>query len=239
MDVPAIARVAFTSEDRVRDVIRNFNADGFGSLYPKYKGGRPPKFTLPQRREIKKIAKSKPAEHDLPFSAWSLARRRRRGAGAGPAPEYRAESLAGPVRQGRAVTAAGPRLAGCVVPVPARAGIALPGGDAGADLLARFPSRRAAASWPATLATRQQVLSRLLAPPFALDNPASQQCRRLGLVTMMNWLETQPGASHQDRWLGSGAEARGDWRELVTGWKAGHAGTRAAGLLRPAPGCWC
>jgi Helix-turn-helix domain len=41
MDAGAIARVAFTSEDRVRDVIRNFNADGFGSLYPRYKG-RPP-----------------------------------------------------------------------------------------------------------------------------------------------------------------------------------------------------
>ena len=74
MDVPAIAKVAFTSEDRVRDVIRNFNADGFGSLYPRYKGGRPPKFTLPQRREIKKIAKSRPAEHDLPFSTWNLAK---------------------------------------------------------------------------------------------------------------------------------------------------------------------
>jgi transposase len=74
MDVPAIAKVAFTSEDRVRDVIRNFNADGFSSLYPKYKGGHPPKFTLAQRREIKKLAKSKPAEHDLPFSTWSLAK---------------------------------------------------------------------------------------------------------------------------------------------------------------------
>src|SRR5277367_5937332 len=74
MDAAAIAKVAFTSEDRVRDVIRNFNADGFGSLYPRYKGGRPPKFTLGQRREIKKIAKSRPAEHDLPFSTWSLAR---------------------------------------------------------------------------------------------------------------------------------------------------------------------
>src|SRR5436305_5078491 len=72
MDVPAIAKVAFTSEDRVRDVIRNFNADGFSSLYPRYKGGRPPKFTLPQRREIKKIAKSRPADHGLPFSTWSL-----------------------------------------------------------------------------------------------------------------------------------------------------------------------
>jgi transposase len=74
MDVPAIAKVAFTSEDRVRDVIRNFNADGFSSLYPKYKGGHPPKFTLGQRRGIKKIARSRPAEHDLPFSVWSLSK---------------------------------------------------------------------------------------------------------------------------------------------------------------------
>jgi hypothetical protein len=42
MDVAAIAKVAFTSEDRVRDVLHNFNADGFGSLCPRYKGGRPP-----------------------------------------------------------------------------------------------------------------------------------------------------------------------------------------------------
>src|SRR5512135_2231668 len=74
MDAVAIAKVAFTSQDRVRDVIRNFNADGFSSLYPKYRGGHPPKFTLVQRREIKKIAKSKPVEHDLPFSTWSLSK---------------------------------------------------------------------------------------------------------------------------------------------------------------------
>ena len=55
MGVAAIAKIAFTSEDRVCDVIRNFNADGFDSLYPKYEGGRAPKFTLGQRREIKKI----------------------------------------------------------------------------------------------------------------------------------------------------------------------------------------
>jgi hypothetical protein len=32
------------------------------------RGGRPPKFTLGQRREIKKIAKARPGEYDLPFS---------------------------------------------------------------------------------------------------------------------------------------------------------------------------
>ena len=72
MSVAHIAGLAFTSEDRVRDVLHNFNADGFESLYPRYAGGHPPVFTLAQRREIKKIAKSKPADHGLPFSRWSL-----------------------------------------------------------------------------------------------------------------------------------------------------------------------
>jgi Helix-turn-helix domain len=77
MDAAAIAKVAFTSEGRARDVIRNFNADGFDSLYPRYKGGRVPKFTLGRRREIKKIAKSRRTDHDLPFPMWSLASRAR------------------------------------------------------------------------------------------------------------------------------------------------------------------
>jgi transposase len=74
MDVAQIAKVAFTSEDRVRAVLHNFNDDGFGSLYPRYAGGRPPTFTLPERRQIKKIALSRPVDHDLPFSTWSLAK---------------------------------------------------------------------------------------------------------------------------------------------------------------------
>jgi transposase len=57
MPVAKIAEVSFTSADRVRDVIHN----GFDSLYPKYKGGRPKTFTLPELREIKKSAKSKGA----------------------------------------------------------------------------------------------------------------------------------------------------------------------------------
>jgi transposase len=74
MDVPAIAEVTFTSPDRVRDVLHNFNADGFESLRPKYAGGRPPKFDLKQRARIKQIALSRPQDHDLPFSVWSLSK---------------------------------------------------------------------------------------------------------------------------------------------------------------------
>ena len=105
----------------------------------------------------------------------------------------------------------------------------------GAELLARFPPRPAASSWPATLATRQEVLARLLAPPFPLDNPLGQQGRRLGLVSVISWLEAQPGGSWQDRWLASGAEDAADWRILVAGWKTRRTGTPAPGPAKPAP----
>ena len=72
MPVPKIAEVTFTSPDRVRDVIHNFNADGFDALYPRYRGGRPPTFTPAQRRAIKQLALSHPTDHGLPFSTWSL-----------------------------------------------------------------------------------------------------------------------------------------------------------------------
>src|SRR3954470_23861403 len=74
MDAARIAEVTFASADRVRDVVHNFNTDGFDALYPRYRGGRPPTFTLPERQQIKRIALSRPADHDLPFSTWSLAK---------------------------------------------------------------------------------------------------------------------------------------------------------------------
>ena len=74
MDVTAIAEVTFTSPDRVRDVIHNFNADGFDSLRPKYAGGRPPKFDTEEREQIKQIALARPTDHGLPFSTWSLSK---------------------------------------------------------------------------------------------------------------------------------------------------------------------
>src|SRR5687768_15185501 len=66
--------VLLSAQDRGREVLHNFNDDGFDSLYPRYSGGRPPTFTLPQRQEIKKIALGRPVDHGLPFSTWSLAK---------------------------------------------------------------------------------------------------------------------------------------------------------------------
>jgi transposase len=74
MDAAGIAAVTFTSPDRVRDVLHNFNTDGFNSLTPKYAGGRPPKFDVAQRARIKQFALGRPADHGLPFSTWSLSK---------------------------------------------------------------------------------------------------------------------------------------------------------------------
>jgi transposase len=74
MEVAAIAEVSFTSPDRVRDVLHNFNTDGFASLQPKYAGGRPPKFDPEQRARITQIALGRPSDHGLPFSTWSLSK---------------------------------------------------------------------------------------------------------------------------------------------------------------------
>lgn len=74
MDVTQIAEVTFTSPDRVRDVLHNFNADGFDSLRPKYGGGRPPKFDAEQRADITRIALGRPTDHGLPFATWSLSK---------------------------------------------------------------------------------------------------------------------------------------------------------------------
>src|SRR5450432_1058825 len=42
-----ISDVVFNAPDTVREVIHNFNRDGFDALYPRYRGGRPRAFTLP------------------------------------------------------------------------------------------------------------------------------------------------------------------------------------------------
>ncbi|GGY08274.1 hypothetical protein GCM10010299_09420 [Streptomyces tanashiensis] len=79
MPVAKIAEVTFTSADWARDVIRNFNADGFNSLYPNHRGGRPRTFTLPERREedrLVRAGRARPAVLDLePAQAGRLVAR--------------------------------------------------------------------------------------------------------------------------------------------------------------------
>lgn len=69
-----ISEVVFSDPDTVRELIHNFNRDGFDALYPRYRGGRPRTFTLPERQQIKRIALSVPTDLGQPFATWSLAK---------------------------------------------------------------------------------------------------------------------------------------------------------------------
>ncbi|MGV9866738.1 helix-turn-helix domain-containing protein [Rhodococcus koreensis] len=62
MPVCTIAEASSTSADRVRHVIHNFNTNGFASLYPKCKGGRPKTFALPEHRDQEKCQVNRPRE---------------------------------------------------------------------------------------------------------------------------------------------------------------------------------
>jgi hypothetical protein len=77
-----------------------------------------------------------------------------------------------------------------------------------AALREKFPPRLIPAGWEATGQDRGKVLGRLVAPPFALDNPGSQNACRLGLIKTLDWLEAQPGKTWQDRWTMPSAARR-------------------------------
>jgi integrase len=98
-------------------------------------------------------------------------------------------------------------------------------------LLKTFPPRPAQQAWPATAQSREEVLQRLLAPPFAAGSPSYQPHCRAGLARVLAWLESCPGRSWQERWIASGADAAGNiaWRELCRP-------PRAAAGRQPRPG---
>ena len=81
------------------------------------------------------------------------------------------------------------RRAPAVAPPPVAGSVK----STGAQLVAAFPPRPVAASWPATETRRSAVADRVLAAPFALDNPTSQRNRRLGVLSVLGWLGAQPG----------------------------------------------
>jgi hypothetical protein len=75
-----------------------------------------------------------------------------------------------------------------------------------AQVMRLFPPRPAASGWPATRQSREHILTRLLAPPFTLDNPAGQAQRRRGLTRMLDWLGSCP--ARPGRTAGSSREPR-------------------------------
>jgi hypothetical protein len=72
MDVSQVAQVTLPSPDRVRDVLHNLQPGPVRRAVSALP--RRPTFTLAQRHRITQLALSRPHDHDLPFSTWSLAK---------------------------------------------------------------------------------------------------------------------------------------------------------------------
>jgi transposase len=72
--VPAIARMWLTDESHVRKVIHEFNEQGFDSLRPEYRGGRPRRITPAQRKCVVAVAGARPDSQGVPLTRWSLDR---------------------------------------------------------------------------------------------------------------------------------------------------------------------
>src|SRR3954463_6685121 len=74
MSAPRIAAMARTDESHVRKVIHPFNQQGFASLDPDYRGGRPKKTTSEQRDRIVAVARARPDTQGVALTRWSLAK---------------------------------------------------------------------------------------------------------------------------------------------------------------------
>jgi transposase len=72
MGAPQIAGLVRSDESHVRKVIHAFNEEGFDSLDPDYRGGRPKKTTPEQRDRIVAVARTRPDHQGVPFTRWSL-----------------------------------------------------------------------------------------------------------------------------------------------------------------------
>ena len=72
MPAPEIARLVRSDESHVRKVIHAFNEEGFSSLDPDYRGGRPKQTTPEERDRVVSIARARPDTQGVPLTRWSL-----------------------------------------------------------------------------------------------------------------------------------------------------------------------
>lgn len=72
MSAPEIAGLVRTDDSHVRKVIHEFNEQGFPSLDPDYRGGRPPKTTPAQRDRVVALARTRPDHQGVALTRWSL-----------------------------------------------------------------------------------------------------------------------------------------------------------------------
>lgn len=76
MSAPEIADMVRTDENQVRRVIKEFNEEGFESLNPAARAGRPRRIDDGRREQIVAVALARPRDLGVPLNRWSLRRLR-------------------------------------------------------------------------------------------------------------------------------------------------------------------
>jgi len=74
MSAPEIARMLLTDESHVRKVIHEFNRQGWDSLRPRFRGGRPRRIQTDDEQRIVAVAGARPDTLGVPLTRWSLSK---------------------------------------------------------------------------------------------------------------------------------------------------------------------
>jgi len=93
-------------------------------------------------------------------------------------------------------------------------------GEALKAVALRFPPRPAEDDWPTTACERADILARLEHPPLRPVDVRQHRARIRGARQTLQWLETFPGATWQQRWNTSPASTLpgNDWARLAPEW---------------------
>jgi hypothetical protein len=88
-----------------------------------------------------------------------------------------------------------------------------------ADSRRDFPRAPEESSWPGSLLSAQEIITRIGAPPFRPANGTGY--RRHGTARILEWLAVFPGDSWQQRWKAAGAEdlPKEGWLDLPMQWR--------------------
>jgi len=85
----------------------------------------------------------------------------------------------------------------------------------------QHPPRIEQTSWPQTTLPRGALERHLFSGVFVAVNEYTQRARARAIKSVLDWLESLPGTTWQQRWLASGADAHGArWIDLACRWRA-------------------
>jgi integrase len=113
-------------------------------------------------------------------------------------------------------------------------------GEAARKLIKQFPPRTRPRTWPTSELSREEVLARIEQPSLRTRVKTTHESRRYGARKILDWLETFPGTTWQERWQASPAPSLGlQWVDALLPWLAERGESSRKEGLRSGLLCLC